>query len=643
MPFGAFDKGLAVVESPLRFRDAISLGLVGDANHFDRCIGAPGRALGPPTDVRNTEVTDYKTHFHMPEYKSRRDWETHKTHLRRQILSAAGLSPMPSKAPLHPKIIRTFDYQDYSIQVVLIESLPGYYLGGNLYLPAARKGPFPAILVPHGHWKHGRLEDQPVYSVPALAINLARQGYAVFTYDMVGFNDTRQTPHSFESPMHALWSFHPMGLQLWNSIRALDYLQSLPEVDASRLGVTGASGGGSQTIFLTAVDDRVKVAVPVNMVSAEMQGADPCEEAPNLRLETSNVEIAASAAPRPMLLVSSTHDWTRNTPTEEYPEIRKIYELYGRSQDVESVQIDAEHNYNRQSREAVYRFLAARLHPAVPAAEFSERDFQLPPKQDLLAFSAGDLPPGTANLAEVFQTWRVSAWLHAEDAASPGELRDNLRDALHADIDSPVETYIKGNEIVLSRAGKHDRVTGHWTPGKGSPVLIVDPDGAVAALHSDLAKEVMHTGRPILTIDTFLPDTNRATLARIDPYFLSYNRSDDAERVQDIVTALQFLRSQSREMPELIGLGTAGVWSLFAAAVSPVETSLIADLNGFSGSDKDFRARFFVPGIQRAGGLNAALRLVNVLRAAVPRPRRSRGLTGAPDSRQQQGTPASAQ
>src|SRR6266853_304849 len=105
-------------------------------------LALPVCALGPPTDARNTEVTDCKTHFHMPEYKSRRDWETHKAHLRRQTLSAAGLSPMPPKSPLHPKIIRTFDYQDYSIQVVLVESLPGYYLGGNLYLPAARKGPF---------------------------------------------------------------------------------------------------------------------------------------------------------------------------------------------------------------------------------------------------------------------------------------------------------------------------------------------------------------------------------------------------------------------------------------------------------------------------------------------------------------------
>jgi len=585
---------------------------------MNAALGLAAWAGAPSVDIRNTDVPDYKTHFRVPEFKTRQEWETHKAHLRQQILSTAGLLPMPAKTPLRPRVIRTFEYDDYSIEVVLIESFPGYYVGGNLYLPAARKGPVPAVLVPHGHWKHGRLENQPSYSVPALAINLARQGYAAFAYDMVGFNDTRQTPHSFESPIHALWAFHPMGLQLWNSIRALDYLQSRPEVDASRLAITGASGGGSQTIFLTAVDDRIKASAPVNMVSAEMQGGDPCEEAPGLRLETSNVEIAASAAPRPMLVVSSTHDWTRHTPVEEYPAIRKIYELYGRGQDVENVHIDAEHNYNHDSRQAVYRFLAAHLQPALPRSEFVERDFQLPPERDLLAFPAGDLPAGTENLAEVFQVWKMAARLRTEDNKSLSDVRDALGHVLGADVNPAVESDVSGDQLILSRTGKHDRVTGYWVPGKGTPVLLVDPHGARAAFHSDLAKEVLRAGRPLLTIDPFEPDRNRAAQSRSEKYFLSYNRSDDAERVQDILTALAFLRSKAKAKPELIGLGTAGIWSLFAAAVAPMEIGLVADLNGFSGSDEDFAERFFVPGIQNAGGLNAALRLINSVRVILP-------------------------
>jgi len=343
-------------------------------------------AAVPESDIRNTETADYKTHFKMPDYASRKQWEERRSKLRQQILSAAGLLPMPLKTALRPRIVRRLNYQDYSIEVVLIETLPGYYLGGNLYRPLGKTVPAPAVLLPHGHWKRGRLEDQASYSVPALGINLARQGYVVFAYDMVGFNDTQQTPHSFGGWPEVLWSFHPMGLQLWNSIRALDFLQSLPDVDPHRIAATGASGGGSQTFLLAAVDERVRYVAPVNMVSAHMQGGDPCEEAPNLRLDTFNVEIAATIAPRPMLLVSSTRDWTRHTPVEEFPAIRRIYELFGAADNVQNAHIDAEHNYNRQSRESVYRFLAANMQRDHPPSSLVDGEFTLPAEKDLLAF-----------------------------------------------------------------------------------------------------------------------------------------------------------------------------------------------------------------------------------------------------------------
>jgi hypothetical protein len=354
------------------------------------------------------------------------------------------------------------------------------------------------------------------------------------------------------------------------------------------------------------------------MVSAHMQGGDPCEEAPSLRLGASNVEIAASAAPRPMLIVSSTHDWTRDTPSVEYPAIRRIYELYGRAQDVGNAHIDAEHNYNSASRAAVYRFFGAHLLRTPPTSEFIERTFQLPPEQELLAYPRGDLPPGTQNIAEVFQNWKIAARLRIEENTSVGELRDSLRQVFGVEIEPEVESFSKGDQIVLSRSGKRDRISGYWYPGKGSPVLILSADGARLARGSDLAKEVIGTGRPVLLIDPFEASRDRAALARSDPYFYSYNRSDDAERVQDILTALDFLHSTAKGKPEIIGVGKAGIAAVFAAAIAPMEVSLIADLNGFSGSDEDFTEHFFVPGIQHAGGLNAALRLINSMRVVVP-------------------------
>ncbi|MGD0776335.1 MAG: acetylxylan esterase [Candidatus Solibacter sp.] len=587
-------------------------------------------AAVPESDIRNIETADYKTHFKMPDYTSRKQWEDRRTSLRQQILSAAGLLPMPLKTPLHAKIIRRLAYRDYTIETVLIETLPGYFLGGNLYRPTGETAPAPAVLLPHGHWKRGRLEDQPSYSVPALGINLARQGYVVFAYDMVGFNDTQQTPHSFGGWLEDLWSFHPMGLQLWNSIRALDYLQSLPDVDARRIAATGASGGGTQTFLLAAVDERVRYVAPVNMVSAHMQGGDPCEEAPNLRLDTFNVEIAAMIAPRPMLLVSSTHDWTSRTPIEEFPAIRHIYELYGAGDRVQNAHIDAEHNYNRQSRESVYHFLAKNMWGAHPPASLVDHEVSPPEDQDLLAFpkvGARDLE----GYADVFQMWKITATLQTQSNSDPAAQREALRYALAAEWPPPPEAVMEGNRIILTRIGKGDRVTGYWRPGKGAGVLVVHPGGSNAALRTDVVEKLMQSGRPVLIVEPFISNAARVRKQRFDDYFLSYNQTDSAERVQDILTGLAFLKDQSGGRPELIGVGDGGIWCVFAAAVAPIAIDVIADLNGFGGSDEDFRNRFFVPGIQRAGGLSGALKLVNTARGIIPAQVSTPVTTGAED------------
>ena len=416
-----------------------------------------------------------------------------------------------------------------------------------------------------------------------------------------------------------LWGFNPMGLQLWNSIRALDYLQSLPDVDGRRIAVTGASGGGSQTFLLAAVDERIGFAAPVNMVSAYMQGGDPCEEAPNLRVDTFNVEIAAMMAPRPMLLVSSTHDWTRHTPVEEFPAIRQIYGLYGVPQSVQNAHIDAEHNYNRQSREAVYRFLARNLQPSRPAPEPVDEEISLPPDEDLLAFPKSG-QRDLASYTDVFQTWKIAGSLPVQGRIDVSAQRDALRNALGAKWPLQVESSIHGNLAVLSRADKGDRVTGYWVAGKGAPILIVHPGGSAAALRSPQVARTVQSGRPILILDAYTGSNARTQRLMADHYFLSYNRSVYAERVQDILTAAAYLKGKAGGKLELIGLGDAGVWCVFAAAVAPVPIDLMADLNGFGGSDQDFRDRFFVPGIQRAGGLSAALRLASHVRTILAAP-----------------------
>jgi len=251
----------------------------------------------PATDQRGAKVKTLDTRRTFPEISSRAQWETRAREIREHVLVSCGLWPMPEKTPLHAKVFDRVERDGYTIEKVHFQPLPGFYLAGNLYRPLGKgAGPFPAILNPHGHWRKGRLEDQALGSIAARCINFAKQGMVAFSYDMVGYNDTSQVPHTFANdPTNLLWNISLMGLQTWNSIRALDFLESLPDVDKKRLACTGESGGGTQTFMLGAIDPRMAVQAPIVMVSHSMQGGCLCENAPGLRLDYSNMEIAATS------------------------------------------------------------------------------------------------------------------------------------------------------------------------------------------------------------------------------------------------------------------------------------------------------------------------------------------------------------
>jgi hypothetical protein len=545
-------------------------------------------------DARNTSIPHTDTHFTPRTYATLDEWKARRAHLRNQALSAAGLLPYPEKCDLKPEIFGRIERNGYSIEKVLIQTLPGYYLGGNLYRPLGKTGKHPGIVSPHGHWTYGRLEHQPSASVPGRAINLARQGFVVFAYDMVGYNDTTQTPHVFGGPREQLWGFGPLGLQLWNSIRAVDFLASLPDVDANRLGGTGASGGATQIFLLAAVDDRIKAAVPVNMISAIMQGGSPCENAPGLRFDTFNVEFGAMMAPRPMLMVSATGDWTRNNLREEVPAVKKIYELYDAAALLESVQIDAPHNYNESSRNAMYPFFAKHLLQATDLAPFKERSFNVEGLADMLALHKRGLPAGALTYAQLFDQWITAARRQMPPS------RERLALVFGLDTVSKVTGTKEGDLTVLSRAGVGDRVTAVET-GPNPRVIVVHPTGATEAV---APKEAA------LLLTAFQTGRSKARRDAPKRHHLTFNRTDDANRVQDIVTAIAYLHAQSPALIELRCTDVAAVWCTFAAALSPVKVKLDAPLGAFQGTDQQFLDDFFVPGIQRAGGLPAALALL---------------------------------
>lgn len=293
-------------------------------------------------------------------YKNKAEWEKRRETIKKGIITGAELDLIPKEFRtnnFNPIIHSKRILDGYTVENIAIETIPGYYVTGNLYKPARLKDKNPAILCPHGHFNkpenYGRFRE----GMQLRCASFARMGAFVFTYDMNGYGESNQCLHK-----------HPRAVQIqtYNSMRIVDYLLTLDEVDAERIAVTGASGGGTQTFLLTAVDDRITVSVPVVQVSAHFFGGCVCESGMPVHKstyhETNNVEIAALAAPRPMLIISDGDDWTKNTPDVEFPYIKNVYRLYGAEDKTENVHLSNEkHDYGISKRKGAYIFLAKHL------------------------------------------------------------------------------------------------------------------------------------------------------------------------------------------------------------------------------------------------------------------------------------------
>jgi len=301
-------------------------------------------------------------------------------------------------------------------------------------------------------------------------------------------------------------------------------------------------------------------------------------------------------------MVAATGDWTKNTPTEEYPAVKSVYELFGKGEVVETVQFDAPHNYHQGSREAVYRFFAKRLLNDPNWASYRERPIRQEKLQDMMVFAGRGLPAGAVNYAQLVERWIEAAKKQNEETRDPEAFRDRLFYSIGAAQPEKVEFELTGERIAMTRPGEGDRIPGIWLPkSKTAATLVVHPDGAEAG-----RKASAQGTRSVLPTDAFQTGSAVAPRNHDTKYFLTFNRTEDANRVQDILTAVAFLKQQGATDIRLVGVGKAAIWATFAAALAKSPLKLDAPLGDFRGTDEDFLRDFFVPGIQRAGGLEAA-------------------------------------
>lgn len=620
-------------------------------------------------DVRHQPPKDLNGYFPFTPPSSLSEWEARREQVRQQILVAEGLWPMPAKVPLNAVIHGKIERDGYTIEKVYFESAPGFFVTGNLYRPKNVKGKVPGVMFAHGHWQDARLslaepdkvrqeiaiggerfENGGRSIFQSLCVQLARMGCVVWQWDMLSDSDSvqfsRELVHKFarqrpEANTRENWGLYSpraeshlqsiMGLQTWNAVRSLDFLLSLPEVDPERTAITGASGGGTQTMLLAAIDDRIKLSFPCVMVSTAMQGGCTCENASLLRINTGNVEFAGLFAPKPQGM-NTANDWTKEFAAKGFPDLQKLYATYGAKDNVFLLRGEHFlHNYNAVTRSAFYTFLNKHFKLGLPSPVI-ERDYEPLTREQLTVWD--DKHPAPKAADPEFER-RLLKWFTEDStkqlraaASTPEGLEKTLRPAVETIIG---RSYAAAGDIGWELEDKQDRgshleMTGkllnktyheeikvtwlHPKQWNGKAVVWLDDSGR-AALQNDEVQKLVKAGATVVGADLLFQSGGPVKQTRVvaNPrefagYTFGYNHALFAQRTHDVLSIVRFLRHakvgshQNPQTVSLAGWGQTGpiVVAARALAGGAVERAA-ADTGSFRFADvDDYRSPMFLPG-----------------------------------------------
>ena len=633
-----------------------------------------------PNDQRLLPPKDLNGYFPFTPPKTKEEWNTRSEYVRRQMLVSLGLWPMPTKTPLSAVIHGKIDLPEYTIEKVYFESVPGFFVTGNLYRPKNVSGKVPGVMFAHGHWQDARLSTETDANLQreiatgeerfergghsrfqSMCVQLARMGCVVWQWDMLSDSDSvqlsREVVHAFAKQRPELntkkdWGLYSpqaesnlqsiLGLQTLNAVRSLDFLLSLPEVDPNRTAITGASGGGTQSMILAAIDSRIQLSFPAVMVSTSMQGGCTCENASLLRINTGNIEFAALFAPKPQG-VTTANDWTKEMSTKGFPELKELYTMLGAPKSVMLQRGEHfPHNYNAVSRSAFYTWLNQhfKLGQKEPVIE---RDFEPLSREQLTVWNADHPAPKSKGLE--FEK-KLLNWL-TEDAKKQMLIStqsiENLRQAAGSGIEvligrksadiGDVQWELKNKNDrgafvemtgLLKNDARHEELPVTWLYPKkwnGKAVVWLDQNGKSGLFATDgslkpAISTLVDSGATVLGIDLlfqgdFLKDgkpvTQTPTVANpreFAGYTHGYNHSLFAQRTHDVMTAVHFLRTAKiGDHPNptsiaVVGLGSVGPIAVAARAIlgTAIDKAAI-QTNGFRfASLQDYRHVNFLPG-----------------------------------------------
>ena len=549
--------------------------------------------------VRN-QAAELRSHDKPP--ASLAEWQARRAVLRTRLEEAWGGFPA-TPCPLQPRVVGTLQRDGYRVEKILLQTRPGVWMTANAYVPD-RPGKLPAVLCVHGHWP-GAKQD-PV--VQARCLGLVKLGFFVLAVDAFGAGERGLTTSlgEYHGEMVAA-TLLPVGLplcglQVYENGRVIDYLLTRPEVDGRRLGVTGASGGGNQSMYAGAWHDRLSAAVPVCSVGnyqSYLGGACcMCEVVPGALQFTEEAGVLALTAPWALMVVNATQDAVQFSIAEARKSIAQaqlVFELYGHPDHLRHATFESHHDYNRAMREAMYGWMTRFLKDTGNGLPIPEPAIQTEDPQTLRCFPGSSRPDDFTTIPRFAaaaakkllarrpmpadaQTW------HAQRAAILQGLKKSLFGG-----DPP--TFTQKALIAATQAGTTRTMTFQPEPGltltaRQEPVspscnklaVLLDLDGAEAQVQSPLACALRGDGWSVLTADL------RATGKLADPHdrigrapdhntaewSLWLGRPLLGQWVIDVRRLLDALKENDGKLPREIlvaGVGPAGLVAICAAAV----------------------------------------------------------------------------